>query len=1347
MHVENTMTDPQAADSSQFDIVYPPELPISEHAPTIIEAIRSNQVLVLAGETGSGKTTQLPKMCLQAALGRAGKIAHTQPRRLAARALSSRIAAELTASGAPEGLVSYQIRFEDTSGPETRVKVMTDGILLAETRRDKWLRAYDTIIIDEAHERSLNIDFLLGYLKRVLAKRPELKLIITSATIDVSRFSKHFNDAPVIEVSGRTFPVEVVYRPLGELELTDAIGECLELTRAHEREAGASAGDFLVFMVGEREIRETANALRKRFPDELDVLPLYSRLSSSEQNRIFNVKSGGRRRIILATNVAETSITVPGIRYVIDPGLVRISRYSFRNKIQQLPIEPVSKASANQRKGRCGRVAPGICFRLYDEEAFETRPDFTEPELLRTNLASVILQMLDLKLGDIEHFPFLQAPASKLINDGYKLLHELNAVDAKRHITPIGRQLAVFPTDPRFGRMLLAAAENGVLPEMLIITSMLSIQDPRERPLEKRQQADEMHARFADDQSDFLSILKLWDDYEAQRQALSGNQLKSYAKQGFLSFMRMREWREIHRQLSLQCHRLGFRRTQRALPADVAAPPAAEPSANVNRHSTAQPSAQSDDATTGQTLSYERLHQSLLSGLFMQTGSLLEIKPTTNERKSRDGAAGDQRIPLRQQKGAYEGPRNRVFFIAPGTRLRRKQPKWIMAAELTETSRVFARMVARIQPEWIEAAADHVLKDQYLEPYWSTSRGEALASLQRSLYGLIVVPGRAVGYSAIDPTFSRELMLREGLIAPAYSPELSTQQALTQTPKARKGSARRTRKNMQAKLLQLPFVAANMKMLEDVDALEARLRRRDLLVSEDELYSFYDSRIPANVTRVADLLVWYRSLDQAAQQRLELTKADVMHTTVGDDLLNAFPDRFDWDGMQLGLRYEFKPGEANDGITLNVPLPALTQLPANRLEWLVPGLLQEKIALLLKGLPKQWRRHFVPVPETAAKAAAEMTTRHLPLREALSLYLKRLTGVDVPAEHWPPESALPEYLRIHIEALDEQGRSLAQGHDVHELRQRLEDKLSASAWAEQDNTFQKVEGITEWSFGPLQASMQTERAGLVIEVYPFLADRKDSVTLDVHLDRTEAAALTRQGLARLFLLRMPGRPGDAVSGLKSWRSVALLYSTIGQARDLLDDLLILSAIRSFGLEQEKDFPRDAAAFSQRLKTHARHFAAEAKALAELLEQILQLHHDIQKQLMGKTTLAVALYQSELKAHLAQLVYQDFLLNTPYEWLREFPRYLTAAAVRLEKMPRNVPNERLFQDFMSREWSAYTALRDKFRLEGRRSEALDQLRWMFEEYRVSYFAQTLGTRVKVSDKKIRSQFAQVREAAG
>ena len=1342
MHVENHMTAQQAAGSGQFNIIYPLELPISEHAPAIIEAIRANQVLVLAGETGSGKTTQLPKMCLQAGLGTTGKIAHTQPRRLAARALSSRIAAELTASGAPEGLVSYQIRFEDTSGPNTRVKVMTDGILLAETRRDRWLRAYDTIIIDEAHERSLNIDFLLGYLKRVLAKRPELKLIITSATIDVSRFSRHFNDAPVIEVSGRTFPVEVVYQPPGELELPDAISECIESTREHERSAGLSPGDMLVFMVGEREIRETATVLRKRFPEELDVLPLYSRLSSSEQNRIFNVRAGGRRRIILATNVAETSITVPGIRYVIDPGLVRISRYSFRNKIQQLPIEPVSKASANQRKGRCGRVAPGICFRLYDEDDFEARPDFTEPELLRTNLASVILQMLDLKLGDIEKFPFLQAPASKLINDGYKLLHELNAVDGKRHITAIGRQLAVFPTDPRFGRMLLAANDNGVLPEMLIITSMLSIQDPRERPLEKRQQADEMHARFADDQSDFLSILKLWDDYESQRQALSGNQLKSYAKQGFLSFMRMREWREIHRQLSLQCHRLGFKRTQRALTPEPLVPPAAKAETVPARCSSTQP-----EQTSVQPLSYERLHQSLLSGLFMQSGSLLEIKPTSNDRKSRESAPGDQRIPLRQQKGAYEGPRNRVFFIAPGTRLRRKQPKWIMAAELTETSRVFARTVARIQPEWVEAAANHVLKDQYLEPYWSRSRGEAMASLQRSLYGLIVVPARAVGYSAIDPVFSRELLLREGLIAPAYSPELSTQQALSQTPKAKRGAARRSRKNMQAKLLQLPFVAANMQMLEDVDALEARLRRRDLLVSEDELYSFYDSRIPATVTKVADLLVWYRDLDPTAQQRLVLSKADVMNTTVGEDLLTAFPDRFEWDGMQLGLRYEFKPGEASDGITLNVPLPALTQLPANRLEWLVPGLLQEKIMLLLKGLPKQWRRHFVPVPETAAKAAAEMTSRHLPLREALGSFLRRLTGIEVPAEHWPPESAMPEHLRIHIEALDEQGRALAQGHDVHELRQVLEDRLSASAWAEQDNSFRKTEGITEWSFGPLQPTVQTERAGLVIEVYPFLADAKTSVTLDVHLDRFEAESRTRTGLARLFLLRMPGRPADTVSGLETWRSVALLYSTIGPAKDLLDDLLMLAAIRSFGIKEWAGFPRDAKTFGDRLKTHARNFDAEARALAQLTEEILRVHHDLQKQLTGRTTLAVALYQSELKAHLAQLVYPGFLLNTPYEWLREFPRYLTAAAVRLEKMPRNIPNERLFQDFMAQEWTAFQELREKFRLEGRRSEALDQLRWMFEEYRVSFFAQTLGTKVKVSDKKIRSQFVLVRQAAG
>ncbi|MBP54256.1 MAG: ATP-dependent RNA helicase HrpA, partial [Marinobacter sp.] len=921
---------------------FPASLPVSERVDDIREAIEQNQVVIIAGETGSGKTTQIPKICMNSGRGIRGLIGHTQPRRIAARTVAGRIAEELGEQTG--GQVGYQVRFTDTTSDQSRVKVMTDGILLSEVQHDRFLDRYDTLIIDEAHERSLNIDFLMGYLRQLLPKRPDLKVIITSATIEVERFSQFFNGAPVIEVSGRTYPVDVRYRSLTGDEddrdqgWTDGVLRAMEEIEQHERAEKQPPGDVLVFLPGEREIRSLSKVLRHADLRHTEVLPLYSRLSNQEQNRIFQGHRG--RRIVLSTNVAETSLTVPGIRYVIDTGVARISRYSVRSKIQRLPIEPVSQASANQRAGRCGRVAPGICFRLYDETDFINRPEYTDPEILRTNLASVILQMTTSGLGDIRHFPFLEPPDRRLINDGYKLLEELGAVDDKRRVTNLGRTMARLPLDPRLARMLVISSEQGSLAETLVIIAGLSVQDPRERPQDKQQAADQAHAPFNDKESDFLTLLNIWNFYEEQRQELSQNQLKKVCQKSFLSWMRMREWRDIHRQLTLICR---------------------EQKLKLNRDSA----------------SYESLHKAILAGLLGQ-------------------------VAVKLEKKEYLATRNRKVMIFPGSKVSKTGPKWIVAAEIVETSRVFARVVAKIEPEWIEPLAGHVVKHHFFEPHWEQKRAQVMGYEKVSLYGLDIIAKRRIPYSKVDPAECRNLFIRRALVEGDYQS-------------------------------RAPFIARNRELLDTVENLERKTRRRDLLVEDEVLVAFYEQRLPADIVSGRHFESWWKQLSADQLRDMELTEADILQRPVDEQADSLYPDYLEWEGVRYPLSYEFEPTSERDGVTLQAPVMALKQLPARRLEWLVPGLLREKCIALVKGLPKALRRNFVPVPDFVDAALENLQASNEPLALQLGEQLRRMTGVRIDADAWPQED-LPKHLRMNLRVVDDAGKPIAEGRETEKLQ-------------------------------------------------------------------------------------------------------------------------------------------------------------------------------------------------------------------------------------------------------------------------------------------------------------------------
>ncbi|KEF32274.1 ATP-dependent helicase HrpA [Marinobacter nitratireducens] len=1229
---------------------FPDGLPVSSRVDDIREAIDHNQVVIIAGETGSGKTTQIPKICMNAGRGTRGLIGHTQPRRIAARSVAARIAEELGEQTGEQ--IGYQVRFTDTTSEQSRVKVMTDGILLAEVQHDRFLDRYDTLIIDEAHERSLNIDFLLGYLKQLLPKRPDLKVIITSATIEVERFSEFFNEAPVIEVSGRTYPVDIRYRPLTGDEddrdqgTTDGVIQALEEIEQHERQEKQPPGDVLVFLPGEREIRNLSKVLRHVDLKHTEVLPLYSRLSNQEQNRVFQSHRG--RRIVLSTNVAETSLTVPGIRYVIDTGMARISRYSVRSKIQRLPIEPVSQASANQRAGRCGRVAPGICFRLYDETDFINRPEYTDPEILRTNLASVILQMATSGLGEIRQFPFLEAPDRRQVNDGYKLLEELSAVDDKRRVTKLGRTMARLPLDPRLARMLVTAAELGSLSETLVIIAGLSVQDPRERPQEKQQAADQAHAPFNDKESDFVTLLNIWNFYEEQRQELSQNQLKKLCQRTFLSWMRMREWRDIHRQLTLIC-----REQKLAFNKDVA--------------------------------SYDKLHKAILAGLLGQ-------------------------VAVKVENREYLATRNRKVMIFPGSKVVKTAPKWIVATEIVETSKVFARMVAAIQPDWIEPLAKHVVKHHYFEPHWEQKRAQVMGYEKVTLYGLDVVPKRRIAYSKVDPEECRNLFIRRALVEGDYRSKA-------------------------------PFIARNRALLDTVENLEKKIRRRDLLVDDETLVGFYDQRLPSEIVSGRHFESWWKQLSAQGLKDLELSEEDILQRPLDDAAAHQYPDYLEWEGVQYPLSYEFEPTSERDGVTLKVPLMALKQIPTRRLEWLVPGLLREKCIALVKGLPKSLRRNFVPVPDFVDAALANMQPSNEPLAVQLWEQLRRMTGVRIDPEAWS-DKELPRHLRMNVRVVGDKGKILAESRDTSSLQDRLEGRaeeaLASAASTEAEPT--ETKEYSDWQFGTLPVEVQTEKGGMQVTVYPALEDLGKHVRQIRCLDRLTAEDETRKAIARLILNRF----GKTLEGLERklprFKQSALMFAPVGQAKLLLDDLLVSTAMQHFLSEE---LPRSAEAFDRLYDRHRGDFIPALEEADERLFQAMSGYQKLAKQLKGKISLALANSMADIKFQLENLVYPGFLVATPREWLDQFGRYFDAALIRLEKMPREMGREREFLHSIDPLWSRYAKKRDEQQRQGVRDPELVLYRWMLEEYRVSFFAQQLGTIMTVSVKRLDKQWEQTR----
>ncbi|MFY0991946.1 ATP-dependent RNA helicase HrpA [Halomonas sp. C05BenzN] len=1254
---------------------YPEALPVAERRADILAALRDHQVVVVAGETGSGKTTQLPKLCLELGLGRRGLIGHTQPRRLAARSVAARLAEELAVPLGEQ--VGYQVRFTDQTGDDTLVKLMTDGILLAETRHDPDLRRYDTIIIDEAHERSLNIDFLLGYLKQLLGRRPDLKVIITSATIDVERFSTHFTlpgsdgtprPAPVVEVSGRTWPVEVRYRPLvrdaddeEDRTLQEGILHAVEEIEAIERERRWFHGprDILVFLPGEREIRETADTLRRADLRGTEILPLYARLSNAEQNRVFAPHAG--RRIVLSTNVAETSLTVPGIRYVIDPGLVRISRYSYRSKIQRLPVEAISQASANQRKGRCGRIAEGVCIRLYDEEDFLARPEFTDPEIRRTNLASVILSMLSLKLGDIEAFPFVDPPDSRFVSDGFRLLFELGAVDAGNRLTPIGRKLSRLPIDPRLARMVLAGAEQGGLREVLIVVAGLAVQDPRDRPADKRQAADQAHRRWQDPDSDFMALLNLWDGFEAARETLSGNRLRRWCRDHYLNYLRLREWHDTFRQL---------RQLLRDMEIEVP-PPAPRPALEEGDAEKALQEARRRHAAT--------LHRALLPGLLSHLGLLTENRE-------------------------YLGARNRKFVIHPGSGLAKKSPRWLMAFELVETTRLFARTVARIDPQWIEPLAGHLVKRSYAEPHWEMKRAQVVASEQVTLFGLPIVAGRKVHYGPIAPQEARALFIRRALVEGEFK-------------------------------TQGEFFAHNRALVEEVEDLEDRARRRDILVDEETLFAFYDERIPEEIHNGKGFEAWRRKAEAENPDVLKFDRAALLAREASEVTQADYPDELVLGGVRYPLAYHFAPGAPDDGVTLTVPAAMLPQLPQARLEWLVPGLLREKCIALMKSLPKAVRRQVVPIPDWVDAALEALVPDDIPLTEALGEFLRRRTGVRVHPDDWQPDQLEP-HLVMNLKVVGHDGRVLGQGRDARELERRFEAAAGqgARALAEEARLEAPVADLPE---APLPESRVTSQAGIRVEAYPALVPDGEAFRVELFDHPDKAREAHRDGVVRLAMRHLPDAV-RAIERLKGLETCALLFAKVGSKRQLGEDL-VTAVFRQ--VVAVSPLPRSAGELEARLAETREALVPHAEVRLATLEAALKGHLAVTKALKGNLSLALALVYSDLKAQMARLVHPGFITEAG-EWLDEYPRYMEAALIRLEKAPRERMRDQMHMQEVQEFEARLAARRESERRGGIEDPALVEFGWWIEELRVSLFAQQLGTKFPVSVKRLEKRWAEL-----
>lgn len=1224
-------------------IQYPENLPVSLMRDEIAHAIAGNQVVIIAGETGSGKTTQLPKICLELGLGCRGMIGHTQPRRLAARSVASRVAEELQS---PLGeVVGFKVRFADALKSESYIKLMTDGILLAELTSDRYLDQYDTIIIDEAHERSLNIDFILGYLKQILKKRPDLKIIITSATIDVERFSKHFNNAPIIEVSGRTFSVETRYRPL--VQDSDADLDQIEgIFAAVDELVAEGLGDILIFMNGEREIRDTAEQLSRRNYRDTEILPLYARLSYGEQSKVFSSHRG--RRIVLATNVAETSLTVPGIRYVIDPGTARISRYSYRTKVQRLPIEPISQASANQRQGRCGRVGPGICIRLYDEADFNNRPAFTDPEILRTNLASVILQMLAIGLGDIAAFPFIEPPDPRHIRDGFLLLEELQAV-ANKHgklvLTPLGRNLAQIPVDPRLARMVVESQQLGCLNEVLIIAAGLSIQDPRERPMDKKQASDEAHRRFADPHSDFVSWVNLWQHLKDQQKELSASQFRKKCRDEYLAYLRVREWQDLYAQLKQAVHDLKWRLN------DTPA-------------------------------SYDALHRALLSGLLSHIG----FKDNNNE---------------------YLGARNRKFFVFPGSPLAKKGPKWIMAAELTETSRLFARCCAKIEPEWLEPLAAHLIKKSYVEPHFEAKPGSVIALENQVLYGLTVVHRRKVQYGPIDPVEAREIFIRSALA----EGQLQTQEA---------------------------FFVANQKLLEDIESLEHKSRRRDILVDEQVLVDFYEPRIPQGIYNAQLFFGWWNKTKREQPDLLDFNKALLMQRSADHISALDFPDTWHKGNLRLKLSYHFEPSAADDGVSVHIPVALLNQIDDTDFDWLVAGLREEKCIALIKSLPKSLRRNFVPAPDYARACVQAMQPFSASLLEAMCKQLLRMSGTRISPEDFDL-TQIPVHLQMNFKIEDDKNNLVAEGRVLDTLKAELQGVVAKAIRQVADKGIEQ-EALTEWSFGELPKQYQQQKGNYQVRAFPALIDNKDSVAIKLFDDEFEAQDAHRQGLRRLLLLNIPSPVKHLQQALPNKAKLAMYFNPFGQVQILIDDI-IAAAVQQLLDEKQLDV-RDKHQFEQAKDWVRQELNPTAEQIALKVEQILTLYQGIKKRLKGKISLDIAFAMSDIQSQLDKLVFKGFVEACGWNRLADVARYLKAIETRIDKLPVDPTRDRLHMQSINKVQDALAAQLAKVPRSVPTPPALIEARWMIEEYRVSCFAQVLGTAYPISEKRILNHIQQI-----
>ncbi|MGW1890486.1 ATP-dependent RNA helicase HrpA [Streptomyces sp. NPDC002004] len=1238
-------------------VTYPEQLPVSQKKDEILAAIRDHQVVIVAGETGSGKTTQIPKICLELGRGVRGMIGHTQPRRIAARTVAERVAEEMDT---PLGeAVGWKVRFTDQVGPGTFVKLMTDGILLAEIQTDRELRAYDTIIIDEAHERSLNIDFLLGYLAQLLPRRPDLKVVITSATIDPERFSRHFGDAPIVEVSGRTYPVEVRYRPLLEEDSEDADRDQITaIVEAVDELTAEGPGDILVFLSGEREIRDTADALEKKLAragaavrQTTEILPLYARLSHAEQHRVFQPHTG--RRVVLATNVAETSLTVPGIKYVIDPGTARISRYSHRTKVQRLPIEAISQASANQRKGRCGRTSDGICIRLYSEDDFVSRPEFTDAEILRTNLASVILQMTAAGLGAIEKFPFIDPPDHRNIRDGIQLLQELGALDpaqkdVRKRLTPLGRKLAQLPVDPRLARMVLEADSNGCVREVMVIAAALSIQDPRERPADKQTQADQQHARFKDETSDFLAYLNLWRYVREQQRERGSSSFRRMCKQEYLNFLRIREWQDIYSQLRTVAKGMGIHLSEEDAPE-------------------------------------QHIHTSLLAGLLSHIG----LKDT--------------------EKNEYLGARGAKFAIFPGSALFKKQPKVVMSAELVETSRLWARVNAKIEPEWIEPLAQHLLKRTYSEPHWEKDQAAVMAYERVTLYGVPIVANRKVNYGRIDPEVSRELFIRHALV---------------------EGDWRTHHK----------FFADNRRLLTEVEELEHRARRRNILVDDETLFDFYDQRVPEHVVSGAHFDSWWKHKRHEQPELLDFEREMLIRESAEAVTKADYPDSWRQGPLKFRVTYQFEPGADADGVTVHIPLQVLNQVTEEAFDWQIPGLREEVVTELIRSLPKPVRRNYVPAPNFAKAFLERAVPQQEPLTVTLARELKRMVGTPVAAEDFD-WSKVPDHLRVTFRIVDERRRKLAEDKDLEALKLQLKPKARkalskvAAATAERaGGESLERSGLTDWTIGALSRVFETRRAGQPVKAYPALVDDGDTVSVRLFDTEAEQALAMWKGTRRLILRNIPVNPAKFASDkLTNAQKLALSANPHGSVQALFEDCAMAAAdklITDFGgpVWDEESYRKlyD--------KVRAEIVDTTVRAVAQV-QQVLAAWQACERRLKAAKSPVLLANLTDVREQLSALVKPGFVTESGLRRLPDLMRYLVAADRRLQQMPTGVQRDTTRMEKIHEMRDEYAWLLEQMP-QGRPvpREVLD-IRWMIEELRVSYFAHALGTAYPVSDKRI------------